>query len=215
VAKVGSLAGGAIFMSESFANRYPRTIERESTTFTIRFMTSADESVVLNFAKSLPHHDLLFLRRDISKEPVMAAWVRDIEQEKMTSLIILTSDDEVVGCSAVFNDPLSFSPHVGDLRVVLGVSHRSFGLGRELVQENFLVALDKGLEKLTAHMTADQEAAISVFQDLDFRAEALLKRHVRDKEGNYFDLVILSHDVKAVQNKMDLYGLSDALGGDD
>jgi RimJ/RimL family protein N-acetyltransferase len=177
-------------------------------------MTSADESAVLKFAKSLPHHDLLFLRRDISRKPVMAAWVRDIEQEKITSLIILASNGEVVGCSAVFNDPLSFSPHVGDLRVVLGVSYRAHGLGRELVQENFLVGLDMGLEKLTAHMTADQEAAISVFQDLDFRAEAVLKRHVRDNEGNYFDLVILSHDVEAVQNKMDLYGLTDALGGD-
>ena len=78
----------------------------------------------------------------------------------------------------------------------------------------YLVALNKGLEKLTAHMTADQEAAIRVFQDLDFRAEALLKRHVRDNEGQYFDLVILSHDVEAVQSKMDLYGLTDALGGD-
>ena len=68
----------------------------------------------------------------------------------------------------------SFSPHVGDLRVLVSPEVREHGLGRKLVQESFLVALTMSLEKLTAHMTSDQRAAITVFEDLGFRPEALL-----------------------------------------
>lgn len=198
-------------MTESIANRYPRTLELNGSTFKLRLMRPEDEARVLEFAERLPRHDLLFLQRDISKPRVMAAWVREIEAGHTPSLLALRGD-EVVGCSAIVIDPHSFSPHVGDVRAMLALDARTHGLGRVLVQESFLLALSMGLEKLTARMTVDQEAAMQVFQDLGFRAEALLKNHVRGEDGVSHDLVVLSHDVAAVQGKMDLYGLNDALG---
>ena len=59
-------------------------------------------------------------------------------------------------------------------------------------------------------MTADQRAAITVFEDLGFRPEALLRDHVRDASGQKHDIVILSLDVAAHQAKMELYGLPEA-----
>jgi L-amino acid N-acyltransferase YncA len=200
-------------MSQDINARYPRDIETESVTITLRLMTVDDHEAVLAFARQLPRHDLLFLRRDISEERVMKAWEREIKSGEITSLVAL-SGDEVVGCSAVVHDAHSFSPHVGDVRVVLANGERAHGLGRVLVQESFLVALSLGLEKLTAHMTTDQEAAINVFEDLGFRPEALFKDHVRDADGKDFDLMVLSHDVALVQGKLDLYGVSEAMIGD-
>ncbi len=193
--------------------RYPRTVQLPAGgSVELRLMQPSDEEAVLAFAGRLPRHDLLFLRRDISAAPVMAAWVREIESGHTPSLLAL-ADDNIVGCSAVVSDPLSFSSHVGDVRVLLAAEERQRGLGRVLVQESFLLALSLGLKKLIAHMTAEQEAAIQVFEDLGFRAEALLKNHVRDQDGSLHDLVILSHDVEAVQSKMALFGLSDAFDG--
>jgi L-amino acid N-acyltransferase YncA len=48
------------------------------------------------------------------------------------------------------------------------------GLGRVLIQECFAQALELGLKKLVAQMTTDQRSAIAVFEELGFRAEALL-----------------------------------------
>lgn len=199
-------------MKEDLTNRYPRTVELQDGHVELRLMQPSDEAAVLEFAGQLPRHDLLFLRRDISAAPVMAAWVREIDAGHTPSLLAVR-DGNIVGCSAVVSDPLSFSSHVGDVRVLLAEAERKLGLGRILVQESFLLALSLGLEKLIAQMTADQEAAIQVFEDLGFRAEALLKNHVRDHDGSLHDLVVLSHDVQAVRSKMDLFGLADAFGG--
>jgi RimJ/RimL family protein N-acetyltransferase len=190
-------------------DRYPRTVTSLDTTFSLRLMQATDEPQVLAFARSLPQHDLLFVRRDITKPKVLSAWVREIAAENIVSLLA-HRNDKLVGCAAVVRDVLSFSPHVGDLRVLVSPDVREHGLGRTLVQESFLIALAMGLEKLTAHMTADQRAAITVFEDLGFRPEALLRDHVRDSAGEKHDIVILSLDVQAHQAKMELYGLPEA-----
>ena len=87
------------------------------------------------------------------------------------------------------------------------------GNGRVLMQECFAQALELGLKKLVAQMTTDQRAAIAVFEETGFRAEALLARHVADRDGKLHDLVLLSHDVEAVAARNEAYGVRDALGG--
>ncbi len=192
--------------------RYPRSVTSDHTSFELSLMHALDEPDVLRFARSLPTHDLLFMRRDITNAKVLTAWVREIGAENIVS-ILARRNGEVVGCAAVVRDMHSFSSHVGDLRVLVVPSARELGLGRALVQESYLIGLSMGLEKLTAHATADQRAAIMVFEDLGFRVEALLRNHVRDSNGAQFDLVMLSLDVAARQAKLELYGLSEAFAG--
>ena len=107
-------------------------------------------------------------------------------------------------------DPLSFSPHVGELRVLLAPGVREQGLGRVLIQESLLLALALGLSKLSARMTGDQSAGIAVFEDLGFRVEALLRDEVRDVDGSTHDIVVLSQDVAARESRHALYGLPEA-----
>ncbi len=190
-------------------SRYPRTIASGGASFDLRVMHALDEPEVLRFARALPQHDLLFMRRDITNAKVLSAWVREIGAENIVS-VLARRNGEVVGCAAVVRDLRSFSPHVGDLRVLVAPSAREQGLGRALVQESFLIALSMGLEKITAHMTSDQRAAITVFEDLGFRVEALLRDHVRNASGDKFDIVVLSLDVAAHQAKLELYGLPEA-----
>lgn len=200
-------------MSEGLVERWPRSLEVDGVGYEFRRMTAEDEAAVLEFARALPRHDLLFLRRDISNPKVMSAWVRDMQAGQIESLLALR-EGQVVGCSAVVTDKHGFSAHVGDLRVLLAPGERAHGLGRLLIQESFLLALSLGLEKLTTQMTSDQGAAVTVFEDMGFRPEALLHNHVRDVDGKDHDLVVLAHDVAAVQAKMALFGLDEAVGGE-
>ena len=190
-------------------SRYPRTITSGGASFELSLMHAIDEPQVLRFARALPQHDLLFMRRDITNPKVLSAWVREIGAENIVSVLARRGGD-VVGCAAVVRDVHSFSPHVGDLRVLVAPSARENGLGRALVQECFLIGLSMELEKLTAHATLDQRAAITVFEDMGFRVEALLRNHVRDAAGDKFDLVVLSLDVLEHQAKLELYGLPEA-----
>ena len=188
---------------------YPRTISCGGALVEIGLMTPEHQVELSAFIATLPAHDLLFLRRDISHPKVVAAWIEAIRETRVTSLVACQGT-EVVGCTAIVTQDLSWSRHVGELRVLVGPALRGKGLGRELIQESFSQAIGLGLAKLCVQMTVDQRAAIAVFEELGFRAEAVLKDHVKDRDGTSHDLALLSHDVKAVQARMRAYGLSDA-----
>ena len=190
-------------------DRYPHHFAASGGDVEIRRMDESDGDAVLAFARRLPMHDLLFLPRDISEPKVLAAWIKEIERGAMTSLICV-QNGTVVACAALVRDPLSWSPHVGELRLVVSQDVRGQGIGRALSQEMFGLGLSEGLEKIVAQMTVDQRGAIAVFESLGFRAEALLRNHVKDKAGERHDIVVLSHDVAQVRAQMDAFGISEA-----
>ena len=189
---------------------YPLHVATESGDIELRMMGPADEALVLEFAQRLPVHDLLFLPRNISEPKVLAAWIKEIERGSITSLLAVKSG-RVVGCGTIVRDPLSWSPHVGEIRNVVSPDVRGQGVGRALSQETFALALSVGLEKLLVQMTVDQTGAIAIFEGLGFKAEALLRDHVRDLAGNKHDIVVLAHNVAQVRAQMEAYGLPGAV----
>ena len=54
---------------------YPRRVATEAGEIEFRLMSQADEAAVLDFARRLPVHDLLFLPRDISRNSISPASV--------------------------------------------------------------------------------------------------------------------------------------------
>jgi RimJ/RimL family protein N-acetyltransferase len=153
---------------------------------------------------------LLFLPRNISQPKVLSAWIGEIERGAITS-ILAVKGGRVVGCGTLVRDPHSWSPHVGEIRMVVASEVRGQGVGRALSQETFALALGAGLEKLSVQMTVDQQAAIALFEGLGFRAEALLRDHVRDVDGNTHDIVVLGHNIAQVQAQLEAYGVPGAV----
>jgi RimJ/RimL family protein N-acetyltransferase len=195
-------------MSE--ARTYPRHARTDAGEIEFRLMTRADEAAVLEFAKKLPTHDLLFLPRNISEPKVLSAWINEIERGAITSLLAV-KDARVVGCGTLVRDPHSWSPHVGELRMVVSADVRGQGVGRALSHETFLLALGAGLEKLSVQMTVDQRAAIALFESLGFKAEALLRDHVRDIDGKKHDIVVLGHNIAQFAAQLEAFGLPEAV----
>ena len=105
---------------------------------------------------------------------------------------------------------LSWSAHVAELRVSVAPMMRGKGLGRILTQEVFAIALGSGVEKMVAQMTLDQKGAIATFEGMGFRPEALLRDHVKDRDGNKHDLLVLSHEVARFEAQRAAYGVTGA-----
>src|SRR5260221_179746 len=187
---------------------YPRTVACDSGDVALRLLTPGDEAAVLAFAQKLSAHDLLFLRRDISQPKVVSAWMEATRLGRIVTALALRGA-QVLGCATIVRDELSWSRHVGEMRVILEPGSRGQGLGQQLTQECFALAIDLGVEKLMAQMTVDQRGAIGVFEGLGFRAEALLHDHVKDRDGRTHDIVILSHDVARFQSQMAAYGMTE------
>jgi RimJ/RimL family protein N-acetyltransferase len=189
---------------------YPRNVDLSGTTVQLATMNAGDGAALATFVKTLPAQDLTFVRRDVTHPKVIAAWMQAVDEGRIVSLTA-REGGALVGCTAIVTDALSWSRHVGELRVLVAPEWRGRGLGRVLIQECFALALGLGLAKLTVQMTVDQQAAIAVFEELGFRAEAVLRDHVKDRDGRLHDLALLSHDIAAVQSRLEAYGVSDAL----
>ena len=174
----------------------------------IRRFAPADRDAMLAFANTLPEHDLLFLGRDLKHPRVVDAWQSAIEEGWIDSLIA-EDDGAFVGTAALVRDPLGWSAHVGEIRLLVAPGKRGSGIGRDLLEAIYTVAIERGLEKLTAQMTPDQIGSVMLFESLGFRAEALLKDHVRDRDGKPHDLAILAHDVARVTAQHRAFGIEE------
>jgi L-amino acid N-acyltransferase YncA len=163
----------------------------------IRRFRASDAEAMVGFARSLPEHDLLFLSRDVREPRVVAAWLKAIEDGEIDSLIA-EDGGKIVATAALVRDPLSWSAHVGEVRLLVAPGRRGAGLGSDLLQGVFMIAKDRGLTKLVARMTIDQTGSIALFEGVGFRAEAMLKDQVRGADGRSHDVAILSYDAARV-----------------
>ncbi|KQS01331.1 acetyltransferase [Sphingomonas sp. Leaf357] len=191
MAEIGGLAGGSFDVS-----------------YRIRRFEPTDRDAMLTFADGLPEHDLLFLGRDLKHPRVVDAWQSAIEEGWIDSLVA-EDDGAFVGTAALVRDPLGWSAHVGEIRLLVSPTKRGAGLGRDLLEGIFAIAIERGIAKLTAQMTPDQIGSVMLFESLGFRAEALLKDHVRDRGGKPHDLAILAYDVARVAAHHRAFGLEE------
>ena len=79
------------------STRYPRTVQIKDGEVSLELMEASAEAEVLDFAGTLPPHDLLFLRRDITQPKVLSAWARQLETGEITSLIARSSEGQMLG----------------------------------------------------------------------------------------------------------------------
>ena len=175
-------------------------------TIELRPLHKDDEAAVLEFARRLPRHDLLFARRDLTQPRVIRAWFDAVEAGEIHSQVAVNGS-EIAGYSALIADPLSWSAHVGEIRIMVGEKWRGQHLGRRLAEAAYRTAVELGLEKLTASMTVDQHGAIALFEDMGFRGEALLRDHVRTASGETHDLAIFSHEIAEGSARRSMLGL--------
>lgn len=191
---------------------YPATIDLGGgTKVTLRLMDAGDGAAMLAFARGLPEHDLLFLRRDITEDSEVQAWLHDIERG-VSHTVVALNGSTIVGYGTMHRGTLRWDTHVAELRVMVAESMRAKGLGRLLTQEAFAIALTIGIEKVIAQMTLDQKGAIATFEGIGFRPEALLRDQVKDREGNKHDLLVLSHEVARFEAQLAAYGVAEAFG---
>lgn len=190
---------------------YPDTRRIAGRDITLRPMTAADRAAVLEFARKLPEHDLLFLRRDITQGAAVDDWIREIALGEIFT-VLAVEGDSVLGWATIHRNQLRWTAHVAELRVMVAEGARGLGLGRILTQEAFANAVGLGIEKMVAQMTMDQKGAIAVFEGLGFRPEALLRDQVKDRAGKKHDLLVLSHDVSKFEGKRTAFGMDQAFG---
>jgi ribosomal protein S18 acetylase RimI-like enzyme len=162
---------------------------------------------LLRFFAGLPEGDLTFIREEVHDPDTVRSWASG---SGPGGRWIATDGQEVTGYVAVRPLP-GWSDHVGEVRLVVAPASRGTGLGRELARHALVEAVGSGLTKLVVEVVAEQGAALALFTDLGFTGEALLVDHIRGRDGELRDLMVLAHHVRDTWAGMDTVGVADEL----
>lgn len=164
---------------------------------------------LLKFFAALPEGDLTFIREEVTDPDTVRSWASGSGAGGRW-VAVDDDSDEVAGYVAV--RPLQgWSDHVGEIRLVVDPSRRGSGLGRELARRAVAEGVGSGLTKLVVEVVAEQGAALALFTELGFSGEALLVDHIRDRNGDLRDLMVLAHHVRDTWAGMDAVGVEDEL----
>lgn len=185
------------------AQTLPRTLPiGNERPVTLRLMTPADANGVLAFARALPEDDLLFLRIDITQEPVVRQWVANLESGRTTT-VLAEAGGAIVGYASLHHNDVSWQRHLGEIRIQTAPGLRARGLGRALAAEIFAIAKAMGLRIVVAQMVAEQKSAVATFKRLGFQMEALLQDFAIDRAGRTHDLIVMAYDVDGLTDSAD------------
>jgi ribosomal protein S18 acetylase RimI-like enzyme len=176
----------------------------------VRRLTADDTEMMTRFLLALPEGDRTFFKEDVDTETVRR-WSADARVPRWA---VIGENGEPQAMLAIVPGAL-WSSHVGELRLVVGQDYRRRGLGRRLARVGLTEAVRLGLQKIVVEVAADKEGDIAMFTSIGFEAEALLRDHIRDREGTLRDLVLLSHEVGARSASMDVIGLGGEVGIED
>ena len=144
------------------------------------------------FLQRVPEGERRWFKYDVLDSDVVAGWMRN---EDARHLVTVDDNGAVVAYGSV-QPGQGWSSHVGELTLIVDPAFRRRGLARPLAQRVLTEALGSGLQKVVVEVVADETSAVRLFVSLGFEPEALLRDHVRDREGHMRDLMILSHPVE-------------------
>jgi ribosomal protein S18 acetylase RimI-like enzyme len=170
----------------------------------VRPLGPGDGPALRRFFEGVPEGDRTFFREDVLAPGTVEGWLAGGRAARFLAV----DGDEVVGYLAILPG-VGWSAHVGELRVVVSPSRRRVGLGRELARRGLVEGVGLGLDKLVVEVVAEQEAAVGLFADLGFEAEALLRAHVRDSAGVPHALLVMAHHVSDTWSAMASTGIID------
>ena len=174
---------------------YPRDIKlTDGRAAVVRLMQKSDRDGIVDFARSLPPDDLLFLRKDITDPDVVGEWVRDIERGRAVT-VLAEKDGELLAYGSLWLEETFWGRHLGEIRVLVRPDYRGLGIGLQLASDVFAIAKAMGIEKIIARMTPEQVRTRARLERLGFTKEALLRGFVLDREGKARDLLVMSAGV--------------------
>ena len=169
---------------------------------TLSLAEASDGAELLKFYRSMPEEDRLVLKDDVTTADWLDRFLAKLVSGEAIS-VVGKIDGEIRGEATLHRSLYGWSRHVGEIRLNVDRAARGQGLGLELARHIVKLAIDRGIDKLVAHMVESQLAAKRTFEKLGFHKEAELPGHVTDIHGKKRDLLIYADDVSHIWSAME------------
>ena len=175
--------------------KYPKELSlKNQKSVLLRLLTKNDFDDLVSFFQNIPVRDRMYLRIDVMKRENILKRFGQINYDNMFPLIAL-NEGHIVAIGTIYRSLFGWMRNLGEIRVVVSPEYQRQGLCTILTKELFFHALTTDMYKIQAEVMENQKSAISCFERLGFKQEALLKKHVTDIKGNRHNLIIMSLDI--------------------
>ena len=186
-------------------DKYPKElILKNSKAVELRLLTEDDFDKLVDFFQKLPVKDRMYLRIDVMKRENILKRFGTIDYNNMFPVIAL-ADEKIIAIGTMFRSQFGWMRNLGELRVVVSPEYQREGLCTILTKELFFHSLTTDMYKIQAELMENQKSAISCFERLGFKKEAVLKKHVTDIKGIRHNLIIMSLDIQEMWLLMEDY----------
>lgn len=186
-------------------DKYPKELSlKNSKAVELRLLTEEDIDKLVDFFQKLPIKDRMYLRIDVMKRENILKRFGTIDYNNMFPVIAL-SGEKIIAIGTMFRSQFGWMRNLGELRVVVSPEYQREGLCTILTKELFFHSLTTDMYKIQAELMENQRSAISCFERLGFKQEAVLKKHVTDIKGNRHNLIIMSLDIQEMWLLMEDY----------
>lgn len=184
-------------------SRYPKQVTlRDGTEVTLRLMVEEDEDELLQFFRSVPDEDRIFLADDVTNRAVIRKWVQELNYDSVLP-VLAEKDGKIVADVTLKTYRMGWMRHIGEVRCVVALEYRRQGLATLMVDRLIERAVVTGLDKIIFRAMDTQVGAIKAMESIGFTREARLKDHVTDLRGRPHDLIILTNYVAELWRKME------------
>jgi L-amino acid N-acyltransferase YncA len=170
----------------------------------IRPMRTDDLDRSYAFFQTLPEHDRVFLRVDVTKRKQVERRIRLMKSGNVKRIVAVV-DDRIVADGALELAGYEWKEHVGEVRLIVARDYQRKGLGMLMARELYRLAHAEKLEEIVVRMMRPQYAAHNIFRRLGFRDQTLLPEYVTDRTGKRQDLILMRCDLKALWQELEDY----------
>ncbi len=171
---------------------YPKeVILKDGTGVTLRHLQGEDKGLLVGMFSRVSEDDRWFLDHDVADSSLIENWVKDMDPEKVSSIVALL-EGRIIALASLIRKYYGSKSHIGKIRISVDPSFREKHLGTWMLLDLINLAMTMGLETLNLELVKERDSfLINSLKKLAFSEEAVLKNYVRDREGNPYSLVIM------------------------
>ena len=176
--------------------KYPKEVHLKSGEIIILNPLQNEEmEKLIQFFQSLPTDEKMYLRSDVSHRENIIKRFGTLNYNIRFPLLA-RYDEKIIGIGSMYRAEYGWTRNLGEIRVVISPEFQRKGLCTILVKEMFFHAISTDMYKIQAEIMENQSSAITAFEHMGFKKEAVLQKHVTDIKGERHNLVIMSLDIK-------------------
>jgi RimJ/RimL family protein N-acetyltransferase len=179
---------------------YPKSIvTKDGISVQLRSVVRTDEERLQELFAQIPANERWFLRENLTDPEKLHRWIENLDYDRILPMIAVKEDDgQIIANLRLYRSCSGCACHVGHVRAMVHPAYRSQKIGSWMLLDCAKLAMELGIEKLVAEFVAGvEDVAIRAARRLDFHQEACLKEYVKDRNGNYRDLIIMVKNLSA------------------